>query len=233
MKRILTAVISTLIFCSCQTITGSGNIITQIKNVSEFNGVKTSGSIDIEVMNNETESVKIEADDNVLPYIIVNVEAGLLNIHYKSGISFINDHVKVFVSAPVFKKIFVAGSGGISSKGILKSGDTEIKISGSGDIDVAIDAPMVKADIKGSGTIIIKGKTKNFTAGISGSGDIKCRDLLSENTSVIIAGSGTAHVFASVNLNATVSGSGDIFYSGNPTSPETHITGSGSVKAEK
>ena len=234
MKRILTAVISTLIFISCQTITGSGNIITQTKKVSEFEGVKTSGSIDIEVSNNKTESVKIEADDNVLPYVIITVEDGILNIHYKRGISFINDHVKVYVSAPVLKKLIVSGSGNIISAGTLKdAAKIEMKVSGSGNINATVDAPAILANIGGSGTVMFKGKTKEFTCNISGSGDIKANNLLSENTGVTVSGSGTAHVFASVQLNAKVSGSGEIFYSGNPTSPQTHISGSGTIEAEK
>jgi hypothetical protein len=39
-------------------------------------------------------------------------------------------------------------------------------------------------------------------------------------------------VFASVNLKVNVTGSGDVYYEGNPTSPEIHITGSGTVKAQ-
>ena len=52
---------------------------------------------------------------------------------------------------------------------------------------------------------------------------MKCNKLLSENTTAGITGSGTAHVFASVHLVAKVTGSGDIYYSGNPPSPEIQI----------
>jgi len=47
-----------------------------------------------------------------------------------------------------------------------------------------------------------------------------------------VSGSGNAHVFASVHLSASVSGSGDIYYRGNPQNPEIHTSGSGSVSAE-
>ena len=48
-----------------------------------------------------------------------------------------------------------------------------------------------------------------------------------------VAGSGNAHVFASVHLSASVYGSGDVYYRGNPQSPEIHTAGSGTVQAEK
>lgn len=233
MKLVLTAFLSALIFCSCESITGSNNITTQTKNVDNFEGV-SSGSIDIEISNAESQSVKVEADDNILPYIITEVEDGILKVHYKPNTSFSNTHVKVYVSAPVFNQLIVSGSGTINSKDTIKSdGQTELKVSGSGDINLALDAPKVSANIGGSGTITLEGRTKDFNCAVGGSGDIKCSKLLSENTSITVSGSGTAHVFASVHLMAKVSGSGDIYYSGNPSSPEIHTSGSGSISAEK
>ncbi|MDQ6609223.1 MAG: DUF2807 domain-containing protein, partial [Bacteroidota bacterium] len=184
------------------------------------------------VMNGE-QSVIIEADDNVLQYVITDVENGMLNVHYKSGVSFTNTHIKVRISAPVLNKLSIGGSGDITAKNVLKADRIEFKISGSGDVEAEVDAPSDNANISGSGTISLRGKAKDFNTSISGSGDIKCKELLSENTTVSIAGSGTAHVFASVHLNAKVSGAGDIYYSGNPPSPEIRTSGAGSVQAEK
>ena len=45
-------------------------MITQTRNLNQFDGVRASGSIDIEVMNDQSQSVKVEADDNILPYVI-------------------------------------------------------------------------------------------------------------------------------------------------------------------
>jgi hypothetical protein len=66
---------------------------------------------------------------------------------------------------------------------------------------------------------------------MSGSGDVKCANLKSENANIHVAGSSDVHTFASVSLKVNVTGSGDVYYAGNPTSPEIHITGSGTAKA--
>jgi hypothetical protein len=57
--------------------------------------------------------------------------------------------------------------------------------------------------------------------------------LLAENTAVKVSGNGNANVFASVKLDAKVSGSGNIFYSGNPTSPVIQKSGSGTIQAAR
>ncbi len=234
MVRLLIFSLAAIIFCSCQSITGSGNIITETRKLNKFEGVKSSGSIDVEVINHENQSVKVEADDNILPLLITEVEDGVLNIYFKNNLSFRKINAKVYVSAPLLHRIIVSGSGSIVSKDTLKDVEQiELTVSGSGDISAFVDAPTIITNNSGSGTIDLQGRTKVYDCSISGSGDINCKKLLSENTMVNIRGSGTAHVYASVKLIAKISGSGDIYFSGNPTHPEIHKAGSGSVQAEK
>ena len=68
-----------------------------------------------------------------------------------------------------------------------------------------------------------------YNSAIFGSGDVKAMDLLSEETSVKIMGSGNADVYSSVKLNVDVAGSGDVRYKGGGQ-VNSHIAGSGEVK---
>ena len=234
MNKIIGIVIIFVAFSSCTTITGSGKIKTEERTPGQFDGIQSSGSIDIEVKNGPSIMVEIEGDDNILPYVVTKINNGLLTIGYKHNISLIDAHIKAFVTAPNLNRIYVSGSADIVSHDTLKDGNgIELKVTGSGDIKALIHAPSVLADISGSGSIQLKGLTRTFELTVSGSGDVKCHDLMSENTIVKVSGSGSAHVFASVRLDARVSGSGDIFYSGNPASPSINKSGSGSIQMEK
>jgi hypothetical protein len=234
MNLLIIALLSTCIFCSCESITGSGNIVSESRNLKEFTGIKNSGSIDVEVIHEERQMVKVVADDNILEYVITKVENGVLNIYLKNNLSFRSINVTVYVSSPSIQQLLVSGSGTITSKNLLKDEDKiELKVSGSGEIEANLDAPSIVANVSGSGKILLRGRTKNFSSTVSGSGDLDCEKLLAENTAVKVSGSGNANVFASVNLDAKVSGSGNIFYSGNPTSPQIHKSGSGSIQAQK
>lgn len=232
MKYFFFALCCSFIFISCASVTGNGNVIRENRDVSNFNEVKTSGSINVEIKSGDHYQVTVENDENLLPYVITEVSHGALNIHYKDGYSLMNDHAKVFVTAPTLEKLVASGSADITSNGaILNSKQLEISTSGSGDIKAEVDAPIVKATSSGSGNIRLSGHTKDFECKISGSGDAECADLKSENVAVRVSGSSDVHVFASVTLKVNVTGSGDVYYGGNPTSPEIHITGSGTVKA--
>ena len=219
---------------SCNMISGNGNIRTEKRNTGDFKSVKTSGSIDVEINSGETYAVTAEDDDNLLPYIVTEVNDGTLDIHYRANTSVNSDHAKVYVTAPFLDKVISSGSADIDIKDALKSPHKiEMHVSGSGNIKGAVDAPAVSVDVSGSGNVDLKGRTKDFDCTVNGSGDINCSNLQSENATVRISGSGNAHVFASVHLTASTFGSGDIYYGGNPQNPEIHTAGSGTVQAEK
>lgn len=234
MKNFITSLIAVVSFASCNVITGNGNVRDENRNIPNIHTVKTSGSIDVEIKSGDTYALMVQDDENVLPYIVTDVNDGVLNIHYKNGTDINNDHAKVFVTAPSLDKIVTTGSGDINGDGIIKSSNhLEFNLTGSGDINADVDAPSIKVSGSGSGNIKLAGRTKDFDCKFSGSGDVNCGNLQSENTTITISGSGNAHVFASVRLKARTSGSGDIYYLGNPASPEIHSSGSGTVQAKK
>lgn len=232
MRNFLLAVIVSTFFISCAAVSGNGNVHEENREISNIHEVRTSGSIDVEIHSGDNYSLVVQDDENLLPYVITDVDNGVLNIHYKDGYAILRDHAKVIVTAPTLEKLTSSGSADIISVDVIKnSNQIEISTSGSGDIKAEVDAPAVKVSGSGSGDISLSGRTKDFNCRISGSGDVKCANLKSENAVIHISGSSDVHVFASVSLKVNITGSGDVYYAGNPASPEIHITGSGSAKA--
>lgn len=230
-KMILLAAMAVFLY-SCNSVTGNGNVTREQRSLAPVNAIHTSGSIDLVIVPGKEYAVTVENDDNLLPYVITEVRGDVLDIHYKEGTSVMRDHALVTVSVPSISKISSSGSADIKTRGVLSS-DREMVLttSGSGDIEAEVDAPSVKVTGSGSGDISLSGRTKDFECRVSGSGDIECANLKSENVTIQVSGSSDAHVFASVSLKATITGSGDIYYAGHPSSPEIRISGSGSVKA--
>lgn len=234
MRNLILILISSILFISCASVSGNGKIRDENREISNIYEVRTSGSIDVEIRSGNNYSLKVQDDENLLPYVITEVDDGVLNVHYKDGYSILRDHAKVIITAPTLEKLSSSGSADITSVGIIKnSNQIEINTSGSGDINAQVDAPSIRVSGSGSGNITLSGRTKDFDCKISGSGDVKCANLKSENADVHVAGSSDVHVFASVTLKVSVTGSGDVYYGGNPSSPEIHITGSGTVQAVK
>ena len=192
------------------SVVGSGKVASEIRSVSGFSSVALQGSGNVDVTLGDTESVIIEADDNILPLIETNVLAGQLIISTK-GYTTINPitPVRVNVTMKTLKGLTLSGSGNIHVA----------KMAG--------DSLMV--NLPGSGNITVTGSVTNVDASLSGSGNIYCSGLQAKSATVTLNGSGEVEVFASQSLNAGVLGSGTIRYGGNPSQISKSISGSGSI----
>jgi hypothetical protein len=233
MKKLMIFSIVWIAFISCNFQSGNGNVRDEPRELSEIHSISTSGSIDVEIVVGDHYAMTVENDENLLRFMITEVNSGRLDIHYKEGISFNNDHPKVTVTVVSLDKINTSGSGNVTGNGVIKSSNpVELKTSGSGDIQMELDAPAISVTGSGSGNVNLSGRTKDFDCKITGSGDVNCSGLKSENAVIKVAGSSDVHVFASVSLKVNISGSGNVYYSGNPSSPEFNIAGSGKVRAE-
>jgi hypothetical protein len=234
MKSFLLLAASAILLYSCnyirgEKVRGNGNLITQDRNPGNFSGVKASGSFDVHITSGANQ-LKIEAEDNILPYIETVVENNTLKISTKDGYWLQPKRdVTIYVAAPNFHSVEVHGSGNIIGDNTINSNNSlNVSIDGSGDIRMAVHSPNVHARISGSGNIRLSGETTVFDSEIHGSGDIRAFDMKASESKVEIGGSGSAEVVAENKLNVEVNGSGDVRYKGNPQ-VSSNIRGSGSV----
>lgn len=80
-------------------ITGSGNIITRRVNIADFSRIETSRAVHLVVEKRSGREAIIEADDNIMPYVIVEVDGGRLTVSIDNEIKSLND-VTVKVTVP-------------------------------------------------------------------------------------------------------------------------------------
>jgi hypothetical protein len=239
MKRIVfLASLALFFFSSCrfldqEHVKGDGNIVTQSRQVGNFVGIDAGGATNVEITQDSAYSIKIEVDNNLQEYIEVSVENGILYVRQRDNTS-INPSrdIKVYVSAPLFNKLFASGASSIITKSRISS-DDKIKLdaSGASKIEVDMKVPQVDADLSGASFVSVKGETKIIYIGCSGSSEVKAFDLLAESADVDLSGASHAEVYASVKLDAKASGASDIRYKGN-AAVTSDVSGAGSIEKE-
>ncbi len=213
-------------------VKGNGNISTVERNVSDFDQVEVHGAMDVYVTQGALKPVRIEADENLLSYIEVEQHGNKLEVSTKQGYNLRpTKKVKIFVTSPNYNKLDVSGACNINTENKLSlNNPLTLEVSGAGDINADVNAPRIEAEVSGSGNVNMKGETKNFELKISGAGEARCYDLLTESAKVNISGAGSAEVFASVELDAHLSGAGSIKYKGNAAKVTQQVSGAGSIK---
>ncbi|WP_448702280.1 head GIN domain-containing protein [Mucilaginibacter sp. AW1-3] len=205
---------------------------TDDRHLTGFNAVNLSASFDVYITQGPAESVKVEAPAEDLEHIVTEVRGGVLNIYEKShssGMPLIGKKRVIYVVAKDLNSITVNGSGDVFFKSGINTKAMKIKVSGSGDITGNLTVKTLDAAISGSGDVKLAGHADGSTVLVSGSGDFSGRDLVTNNTTVKVMGSGNATVNANVKIDAAVSGSGDIRYTGATKQVAISKAGSGDV----
>ncbi|WP_440134942.1 head GIN domain-containing protein [Chitinophaga sancti] len=219
------------VFAQKDRITGSGTIKKESRSASAFKSIAASGSFNVYITPGSGTNIEIEADDNLLPYIVTDIENGELQLHVKKGYDIKpTQKITVNVSMAEIKELAASGSGGFYSKGTLKGDKVELGISGSVIIDMDLNAEKLEIGVSGSTKIALRGNVTKVEYGISGSASVDALALKSENVEVGVSGSGDLAVNAEKKLDISVSGGAKIRYKGNPS---INQSSSGSSKVTK
>lgn len=215
------------------SINGSGRSATETRSVGEFQAIRLSGSMDLQVRQGTPASVQVTADDNLLALLETVVESSAngpaLDIRWQKGASlYTRSKVLVVVVTPKLTALAAAGAGDILVEA-FSTPALKLSISGSGDARLkGLSTEDLGISIAGSGDVAGTGSATRMTVSIAGSGDVRLGGLKSDDVSVTIAGSGDAVVNANKSLDVRIAGSGDVSYTGNAT-VKSKVAGSGSV----
>lgn len=198
-------------------ITGSGNIKQEVRTQNAFKSISTSGNYNVYIQQGSKRDIQIEADDNLLPYIITTVDGNELRINTKKGYEIKpSKTINIYVTVEELQELNSSGSGGFYSKSNLKGDKVVFSFSGSTIADMDLNSNALNVRISGSSKVNLKGNVASTTYGISGSGDIDALALHSDDVKVQVSGTGKLDIYADKKLDISVSGMGKVRYKGNP-----------------
>lgn len=214
---------------NAEYIKGSGNVVIENRDLKNFNQIQILGPGDVFILQGESEGIKIEAEDNILPIIKSTVANGILELGIKECVSYWVKTLKYYISVKDLNSITLNGSSRLDIKK-LNGNNLSLVINGSGSGRIAdLTVNDLNVDINGSGRVKIQGKTEKQNISIRGAGRYDGEELKSKDCKVDISGSGRVNVFVSSELKGQVVGSGRVWYAGTPKVVNVSVIGSGKV----
>ena len=212
-KLLLLSLLSVLSLSSCNwhRIHGNGSMKTEMRDVPEFEAITCDGSYEVQIDCQAKQSLSIETDENLLPYVKTEVHGKTLHI-YTKGMLLPTNRIRV-----------VAAVQNIS----------EFTSHGSTDGDINnVNNTSLEIGINGSGKLHLNGKSDEVKINVSGSSKIDALSLISESSRIQINGSGHIEVYAANSIDVQINGSGTVKYKGEPKSVNQQINGSGKIMKE-
>src|SRR5579872_6986928 len=129
------------------------------RQVSGFNSIASAGPFNVHIKMDGNESVKVDADADVINDIETVVEGNTLKIRFKDReYRHHNIHkAEVYVEAKSLNSLLNSGSGSVKVDGTISTDNFKAVLSGSGNISTAVKSESLHAVISGSGSINLSG----------------------------------------------------------------------------
>jgi hypothetical protein len=192
-------------------VKGSGNVITQNRDLSGFHAIEVSNALEVDVTAQKDFGVAVETDDNIAPLIRTEVSNGVLRISCDKHIS-TSGPMRIHISAPDIDNVEISGVSTVSLASVKNSA--------------------LAIDVSGASKVKVDGETSQLKAEASGASKIDAQNLTAENGTVSTNGASGANVNVTGSLKADASGASHINYSGTPKDIQKKSSGASSINGQ-
>ena len=218
---------------SGERIRGSGDITTQTRPVGDFDGVTLMSGGRLLITQGTEESLTIETDDNLMPFLETEVSGGELRISAeKDGTSYNLDpsgDIIFRIGVIDLRDITVYG-GGDFEMGTLTTAQLDLEVFGAADVVIDdLSADQLRINVPGTADITLSGAVGSQEVRWIGAGTYTGGELRSETAVVSVTGAATVEMWVTDDIDITVTGAGTVNYYGTPTVTQ-NVTGVATVR---
>jgi hypothetical protein len=232
---VVIALASVIIFLgswfSLTEVTGSGELITQQKDFSDFSAIDISSGFEAEISQSNSYSISIIADDNVLDYIQISKSGSTLNVGVQRGISYQSVTLKIEIEMPELSSLEFSGATSGTITDFSSPESFVVELSGASNLEMQnIHVEDVDVELSGASNLIAEGSGNNLIAMVSGASNLDFTNFPVVNSDLNVSGASKATVDLDGTLDAVVSGASTIYYIVEPTMRDITISDSSTIE---
>lgn len=216
--KIVVAACIAVLFNSCggmdfgKSITGSGNVTSQTREVGTFDKIEVGNGLDCEVTQGDKIAVVVEADDNLQEGITTKVIDGTLHIEstysrYKNVKS-----KKIKVQLPLVSTLETTSGSDLITKNVIKGTNILLKSSSGSSLEATVEVDKVTLESTSGSDLVAKGKALEVESSSSSGSSIEADQLLANDITAQSTSGSTSTVNPIVTLKAHASSGSSIEY---------------------
>ena len=211
-------------------IFGSGVVSEETRSVAGIRSISCTTAGHLYVTQGETESLTIEAEDNIIPLVTTTVHRGELRIAFESNASVgLRRPLNVYVTVNDLNRVELSDAWDAELPD-LHTARFELVLNGASSASLNIDAEDLTVRVGGASHVTAVGRTVTQHVTLSGASSYRAAELLSDRCEIEVSGTSRAEVHAAQHLDATASGMGAISFAGAPGEVNIRMSGQGRVE---
>jgi hypothetical protein len=226
-------VVATLCIAGCRVpklVVGSGNVIEESRPVRGFRGVELEGPGELFIQQGQEESLRVEAEDNLIQYFTSEVVDGMLKIYVRGNVGMNTKQImRFYVTARDLDTIIVSSLATVTSPA-LETAQLTVRVGDGGRVKIeTLMADRLVVHVDGLSSLsIASGEVGEQDLTVLG-GAYEAGGMQSVRVSARLTGLGSATVRVSEHLQVDIQEGGTVQYVGNPI-VEREVGGLGQIK---
>jgi hypothetical protein len=237
-KIIVTTLLSLFIF-SCNFdanfglgVKGNGNVITTERTINgSFTEIEISRGLDVHLTQSDSESITVQADENLHDIIITEVKNNVLKIYADDNISYAASK-KVSLNFKNVSQITATSGSDVYSTNTIVADKLKLTTTSGSDMELEINTETLDCKSTSGSDLKLKGKTNALFVKATSGSDVKAGDLQANICNASATSGADITVNTNDKLHATASSGGDIKYYGNPKKVDKNDGASGSIRKQ-
>lgn len=235
---VLSSLVALAAGCGWPEAVGSGHVVTEERQLSEFMALEVSDGIESTVVVDEAQpgQVRVVGDDNLVADVLTEqTVSGTLSVHFRDhlgGWSSPNP-LRVEMTVPRLESISSSGGGTVDLGGTLSASSLQISSSGGGTVRArGLATESLTLEMSGGGDVTLAGQAYRVTSSLSGGSLLHARDLYARDASLSSSGGGSTVLRVSDTLRVSASGGSEIHIVGRPEALSTELSGGSTLTFE-
>jgi hypothetical protein len=234
-----------------ETVQGSGRMTQETRPIKGIARVDLATLGTLYLTQGDKEELRVEAEDNLLPYLLTATEGDELKIKAREDVELEPTQPVRFHLTVKKLNALAASSAGNVEVGPIKAERFLLVIGSAGNVTLeSLDAPEVAAMLNSAGNATIKnlkarelrvnihsaggltiesGEVEKQTVTQTSAGNYNAQGLNSRKAQALVNSAGNATLWVTEALTATVNSIGSLSYRGSPA-VEEHVTSLGTIR---
>lgn len=198
---------------SANSVSGSGNLVTNEFEFADFDSLEASGVYQVEIIPADNFSVVIETDDNIAEYIHVSQDNNTLRLDLQPG-SYSNLTCNATIQMPTIKKLTGSGATKFTFHEVACE-ELSLDLSGASKVGGHVVCQgKLDIEVSGASNVQLAGSGHELDASVSGASKLSLEELPVSTANVNSSGASHVAVSVSESIKANASGTSKIRFSG-------------------
>ena len=213
-------------------VTGSGNITTEVKDLSGFTKIEAHNGFQLEVIQSSDFSVEIIADDDLHERIKVSKLGDTLTIELDGIWGCTSCTLEAKITMPDLYGLDLSGGSRADISGFSLSHDFSVELSGGSRLDGDITFANGDFDLSGGSRINLEGSGDDLVVDGSGGSHLNLEFFPVKNADIKLSGGGRGDINVNGTLTVDLSGGSQVTYNGQPTLGDIDLSGGSTIRSK-